>query len=77
MNKKGAELPMNLIIIAAILLIVLIVILAIFSSRTQIFTKGISDCESKGGKCMSNCTKGAIAYGTSCNESKVCCIEVG
>lgn len=48
-NKKGAELPLNVIIIAAIALIVLIIIVFIFTGRISIFGKGLEDCISKTG----------------------------
>jgi hypothetical protein len=39
MNKKGAELSLNVIIIAVIVIIVLVVLVIIFSGRTNIFAK--------------------------------------
>ena len=39
MNKKGAELSLNVIIIAVLVMIVLVVVVIIFSGRTQLFTK--------------------------------------
>ena len=39
MDKKGAELSLNVIIVAVILLIVLVVLVIIFSGKTGIFAK--------------------------------------
>ena len=43
MNKKGAELSLNVIIIAVLVIVVLIVLVIIFSTRTSIFTKTTHD----------------------------------
>lgn len=43
MNKKGAELSLNVIIIAVLVMIVLVVIVIIFSGRTQLFNKTTQD----------------------------------
>lgn len=50
-NKKGTELSMNVIIIAAIAILVL-VILAVFVFRTGNQVDKGTGCESLGGKCM-------------------------
>ncbi len=39
MNKRGAELSLNVIIIAVILIVVLVVLVIIFSAKTSIFTQ--------------------------------------
>lgn len=43
MNKKAQGLSMNTIIIAAIALIVLVVIVAIFTGRLGLFSKGVNE----------------------------------
>lgn len=48
--KKGQSLPLNAIIIAAIVLIVLVVLWAIFTGRMGVFSKGVADV-TKGGTC--------------------------
>ena len=53
MNKKAAELTLNVIIIAVLVLMVLVVLLFIFSGRINLFGKGLKNCESLGGKCYS------------------------
>jgi len=55
MNKRGQSISINTIIVAAIALIVLVVLIAIFTGRLGIFSKGIAQtgtCESLGGKCQ-------------------------
>ncbi len=54
--KKGIEISMNTIIIAAIALIVLLILVLIMTGQTGKFTRGIKDCESRGGD-SSECTK--------------------
>lgn len=87
MRKKAQGMPMNLIIIAAILLIVLVVILFIFTGRAKDFTKGVESCEAKGGECVyeghnNYPCEGPSVFGTDCKErfpyeEKVkCCITI-
>jgi len=46
MNKKGQGISVNVIIIAAIALIVLVVLIAIFTGRLGLFSRGISEAAS-------------------------------
>lgn len=48
-NKKGVELSMNTVIVAAIALIVLIVLVLILTGNAGKLTFGLKDCEGKGG----------------------------
>jgi len=51
-SKKGAELSINVIIIAVIALVVLAVLIFIFSGRSQVFVKSVSQtCSQQGGEC--------------------------
>lgn len=57
MNKKGAELSINIIIVAAITLIVLVIVIVIFASRTTMFSRDVNStqaklCSSQGGFCI-------------------------
>lgn len=85
MNKKGQGLPLNTIIIAAIVLIVLVVLWAIFTGRMGVFSKGVSDvtkggtCAEAGGKvkteiegCTAACTR---VYGqfSDVTAGEICC----
>ena len=56
-NKKGAELTLNVIVIAAIVLFVLVILLLIFTGRIGGFQKESAKCETQGGIC----TLGACA----------------
>lgn len=88
MNKKGVEISMNLIIIAAIGLLVLVVLSMIFLGRLGTFGQKSADCEVQGGKCAAEC--GNVDYGTQgmkknplltcepvADEARLCCITVG
>ena len=69
MNKKGAELSLNVIVIAVIVLVVLIVLIIIFSGRSNIFAKTTTktsepyaanrcDVPGTGRYCASQCIQG-------------------
>ncbi len=67
--KKGQGLPLNVIIIAAIVLIVLVVLWAIFTGRMGKFSTGLVKAE----KCEPACK--AIGYsGTPSDETKTNCV---
>ena len=56
--KKSQGLSINAIILAAIALIVLVVLVAIFTGRIGLFSKGISEvntCKGLGGSCLTSC----------------------
>ena len=62
MNKKAQGLSINTIIIAAIALVVLVVLIAIFTGRLGMFSKGLGDvgkCQNLGGTCLNanSCTE--------------------
>jgi len=63
-NKRAQGISLNTIIIAAIALIVLVVLVAIFTGRISMFSKGYDDtsedtqsrvCNAQGGTCASDC----------------------
>jgi hypothetical protein len=85
MNKKGVEISMSTIIVAAIGLLVLVVLSAIFLGRAGKVGEQVADCEVQGGKCAENC--GSIEDGTEdypranpllkCSEEgQKCCIPI-
>ena len=89
MNKKGVELSMNVIIIAAIALLVLVVLSVIFLGRIGAFGEKAASCAAQGGKCAVAC--GDADYGTAdyptmnptiecadtfAGEPQVCCIPI-
>jgi hypothetical protein len=66
MNKKGSELSMNVIIIAAIGLLVLLVLSFIFLGRVGTFGEKSGSCDIQGGICAVKC--GNADYGTENNK---------
>lgn len=51
-KKNGAEMSLNVIIIAVICLIVLVVLIVIFAINSGKFTFGATSCEAKNGFCV-------------------------
>ena len=81
MNKKGAELSLNVIIIAIIVLIVLVVLIVIFTEKTSIFARTTSGCEARGGTCVdgTSCPASSAPAGFGiqlCDAGKICCIQL-
>ncbi len=88
MDKKGVEISMNVIIVAAIGLLVLVVLSVIFLGRIGTFGEKSGSCEVQGGMCADVC--GSEDYGTEdyptrnpllncpdiAGESQVCCLPV-
>ena len=75
--KKAQGLPVNVIIIMALVIIVLVVLIAIFASRTNIFTSTLSDCKTRGGTCKTTCLEKEAVLTGLCNENQVCCVPIG
>jgi hypothetical protein len=88
MNKRGAELSLNVIIIAALALLVLVIVAIIFMGRTGMFRKESGNCVNMGGYCSTKACNGdyerRVSYDcnldgdTNLNEGQtidgVCCI---
>jgi len=56
-NKKGAELSVNVIIVAVIALLVLVVLSVVFMDQIRVFVDSISGkCSGKGGTCLTSCS---------------------
>jgi len=82
--KRGVELSMNVIIIAAIALVVLVV-LVLLVTRAVTQTIGGTGCESKSmGRCISlaedeSCESavgtGFVSVGSDCAEGETCCFQ--
>ncbi|MGM5481858.1 MAG: hypothetical protein ACQESF_00200 [Nanobdellota archaeon] len=51
-NKSAAEMSLNVIVVAAIVLIVLVVLTIAFTTKFGEFNKQVDDCNAKGGKEM-------------------------
>ncbi len=86
-NKKGAELSMNVIIVAAIALMVLVVLSIIFMGRAGKFATESNLCSNNGGACVNTgtCTGAYQKVTTSgvcldaakkLDTTKECCITV-
>ncbi|RMF05008.1 hypothetical protein D6764_05830 [Candidatus Woesearchaeota archaeon] len=82
MKKKGFELSMNVIIVAAIALIVLVVVILIFTGKVKSVNKDLDSCTSKGGMCEPNhgglqpCGPDKAPVTATCPDNQVCCISL-
>ncbi len=83
MDKKGIELSVNVIIIAAIALIVLVVLAFLVLRQAGILNVGTS-CEGIGGFCRAECQDGEhIDVAHSCTKEQAdagfdrCCVPLG
>ena len=80
MNKNGAELTMNVIIIAAIGLLVLVILAVMLFGAGESINEGTS-CASirAGAECKSSCDTGEIraAGSGSCPVDTYCCLPFG
>ena len=76
-SKRGQGLPMNTIVIAALVLVVMVVLILIFTGRMGGFTQDIQQCTAKGGECVGigGCTQGNIIDGK-CPGTDVCCVKI-
>lgn len=75
--KKGAELTLNTIIIAALVLLVLIILAFILLRGSGSAIEG-TKCESNKGKCVSNsCEDGYMpSFAFTCEEKLTCCMPL-
>ena len=77
--KKGVELSMNVIIIAAIGLLVLVILAVLVINSSTNFRAGTQSCNSQGGICKSSCDTtvdgGQISPASGCTSSDkpTCC----
>ncbi len=72
MKKKGVELSMNVIIIAAIGLLVLVILAVLVINKFVDVDKADNACNIKGGTCEPACTGETIPEGV-CAENLICC----
>lgn len=84
MNSKGDANMWWIIIGAIIALVVLIVLMLIFTGKTNVLSKGLLDCTSKGGECLNagsdngktSCTNiGGTVSTFECNAGYICCFQ--
>lgn len=75
--KKAAAQMWWIIIGAVIALVVLVVLMVIFTGRTTILERGLSECEGKAGICVSdlNCPQNTLkTTAFSCKGNLLCCV---
>ncbi len=66
MTKKGVDLSVNVIIVAAIALAVLVVLFMIFTGRLAIFSKGVSEVAS----CAKSCENVGVKISVQINPTE-------
>ncbi|MFH1409377.1 MAG: hypothetical protein ABIH34_05695 [Nanoarchaeota archaeon] len=85
LKKRGQGLPMNTIVVAALVLIVLVVLLLAFTGRIDLFKKSVNSCGIlAGGSCKTPVSQdkpceegwGAVPDVGECGADKVCCIPL-
>lgn len=70
-SKKAQGLPLNIVIVAALVLIVLVVLVVIFTGRTQRFTEGTKEVETqyKAASCeIPGTSRKCMAYDGTANQ---------
>ena len=74
-NKKGIEMSMQTVVVAALALVILIVMIVIFSRQSGTFVKSVNACEEKGYSCSSSCDSDTERFFSAggCGEGEVCC----
>jgi len=77
MKKKGVELSMNLIIIAAIGLLVLVILAVLVINSVNSTNNGMKSCNVMGGICESTgCAAGATITNGACATTKPNCCKI-
>lgn len=83
MDKKGASISINVIIVAIIALLVLVILIVMFMRNMIEFNIGAASCEEKGGVCYSvasECPTGWVEHRWNCPDvgglQQKCCIQV-
>ncbi|MAE42767.1 hypothetical protein CMO93_03275 [Candidatus Woesearchaeota archaeon] len=74
-NKKSQGISFTVLVGAILALIVLIVLITIFYGKSSAYTKTVNDCESKGGKCVSEDKCGIGKLYICPKEKEVCCLS--
>jgi len=73
MRKKGMEMSMNVIIIAAIGLLILIILAFLVVKNVGKTNTATESCTVKGGTCLSSCATGVSPIQGATCTSGVCC----
>ena len=76
MSMRKGEMSMEIIVIAVLALLFLVIVAAVMTGKFSIFSKTLSDCTNKEGKCFpgKTCTYG-IQSDFTCTENEVCCLN--
>jgi len=75
-SKKGVEMSMNTIIIAALALVILVVLIILLTKQTGNVDQTINSCDGRGYTCSSgtSCPSGTSLYSSrGCGDGNVCC----
>ena len=75
MQKRGMDLSMNAIIIAALILLLIIVLSFILTGNLKFFKRNVEDCHLKGGECKAECPVFSTLP-SACPDDQKCCMEV-
>jgi predicted permease len=73
MRKKGMEMSMNVIIIAAIGLLILIILAFLVVKKVGQTNTATESCIAKGGTCQNSGSCTTTIPTTDCTSGKVCC----
>ncbi len=72
-SKKGMEMTLGTLAIAAIVLVVVVVSVVMITRSSSKFNQAINSCEQNGGKCTlrSDCDSAELNY--ECKTPRICC----
>ncbi|HIH37825.1 hypothetical protein J4460_00315 [Candidatus Woesearchaeota archaeon] len=73
MEKKGASLALNVIVVAVLVLIVLVVILVLFGGKMKMFGEATNSCSDNNGICQPSCAGNEAKLPFACESPNVCC----
>lgn len=90
-SRKAQGMSLNIIVVAVILIAILVIILIMVGSKTNIFSKSLASCESKGAgaTCVQSGACDGVVHriGTDCQKrydandpdtsGPICCVPVG
>lgn len=82
--RRGQGMSINVIVVLAIALIVLVVLVVVFTSKVQIFGKGLGTCKGTCQASIVNCGTDSAVPTSNCDDGKsppikgdgYCCIAV-
>ena len=74
--KKSQGMPLNVIVIAAILLVVLVIFISFFKTNISKISGDLQRCEVRGGECVDKKCDGRVLSGFKCdNDNLKCCLK--